>query len=93
MLKGCTKAKSIATTKTPPTNVGETHPVSSHCSAIDGGALGRCSLTRKLRNDEVQIDELGDDPEEFASDSAGQSGDSQGLSRTPDAALQFMIPK
>jgi len=38
-------------------------------------------VTRKLRNDEVQINELGSDPEEAASDSAGQSGDDQGLSQ------------
>ena len=42
-------------------------------------------VTRKLRNDEVQINELGSDPEEAASDSAGQSGDAQGLSQIPDA--------
>jgi len=42
-------------------------------------------MKRKLRNDEVQNDELGDDPEELASDSAGQSGDAQGLSQTADA--------
>ena len=41
-------------------------------------------VKRKLRNDEAQIDELGDDPEELASDSAGQSGDAQGLSQTAD---------
>jgi hypothetical protein len=40
---------------------------------------------RKLRNDEAQIDELGNDPEELASDSAGQSGDAQGLSQIADA--------
>jgi hypothetical protein len=42
-------------------------------------------VTRKLRNDEAQIDELGSDSEEAASDSAGQSGDAQGLSQMPDA--------
>jgi hypothetical protein len=42
-------------------------------------------VTRKLRIDEVQIDELGSDPEEAASDSAGQSGDAQGLSQAADA--------
>ena len=42
-------------------------------------------LTRKLRNDEAQLDELGNDPEAAASDSAGQSGDAQGLSQTADA--------
>ena len=41
-------------------------------------------VKRKLRNDEAQIDELGNDPEELASDSAGQSGDAQGLSQTAD---------
>ncbi len=42
-------------------------------------------VKRKLRNDEAQIDELQNDPEELASDSAGQSGDAQGLSQTADA--------
>jgi hypothetical protein len=42
-------------------------------------------VTRKLRNDEAQIDELGSDPEEAGSDSAGQSGDAQGLSLIADA--------
>jgi len=42
-------------------------------------------VKRKLRNDEVPIDELGNDPEELASDSAGRSGDAQGLSQTADA--------
>ena len=41
-------------------------------------------VKRKLRNDEVPIDELGNDPEELASDSAGQSGDAQGLSQVAD---------
>ena len=44
-----------------------------------------CMVTRKLRNDEVGLDELGSDPEPAASDSAGQSGDAQGLSQTADA--------
>ena len=48
-------------------------------------------MKRKLRNGETQIDEL--ENEELASDSAGQSGDAQGLSQTADAELQFMIPK
>jgi hypothetical protein len=39
---------------------------------------------RKLRNDEARIDELENDPEELASDSAGQSGDAQGLSQIAD---------
>ena len=42
-------------------------------------------VTRKLRDDEVQIDELADAQEEAASDSAGQSGDAQGLSQIADA--------
>jgi hypothetical protein len=92
MLKGCTKPQSIAATKTPPTNVGEIHSVSSHRSAIDCGARGRFSIVkRNLRHDETQIDEL--ENEELASDSAGQSGDAQGLSQNADAELQFMIPK
>jgi hypothetical protein len=84
MLKGCTKPKSIAATKAPPTNVGETHPVNSHCSAIDGGVRRRFSIVkRNLRNGETQIDKLEND--ELASDSAGQSGDAQGLSQNTDA--------
>jgi hypothetical protein len=38
----------------------------------------------RLRNEEVPIDELESDPEELASDSAGQSGDAQGLSQIAD---------
>jgi hypothetical protein len=38
-------------------------------------------VTRKLRNEEAPIDELGSDPEEAGSDSAGQSGDAQALSQ------------
>jgi len=53
---------------------------------------GRFSIVkRNLRHDETQIDEL--ENEELASDSAGQSGDAQGLSQNADAELQFMIPK
>ena len=40
-------------------------------------------VRRKLRKDEVPIDEL--ENEELASDSAGQSGDAQGLSQNTDA--------
>jgi hypothetical protein len=40
---------------------------------------------RKLRDDEVPFDELGSDDEEAASDSAGQSGDDQGLSHIAEA--------
>jgi len=42
-------------------------------------------VKRKLPNDEAQIEELGNDAEELASDSAGQSGDAQGLSQSADA--------
>ena len=42
-------------------------------------------VTRKLRNDEGQADEPSSDPEEAYSDSAGQSGDAQGLSQIADA--------
>ena len=41
-------------------------------------------VKRKVRNEEVPIDELESVPEELASDSAGQSGDAQGLSQTAD---------
>jgi hypothetical protein len=42
-------------------------------------------MTGKLRNDESQTDENGIDLEEACSDSAGQSGDAQGLSKIADA--------
>jgi hypothetical protein len=41
--------------------------------------------TRKSWDEKAQIDELGSDAEETASDSAGQSGDDQGLSQIADA--------
>jgi len=40
-------------------------------------------VKRNLQHDETQIDEL--ENEELASDSAGQSGDAQGLSQNTDA--------
>jgi hypothetical protein len=40
---------------------------------------------RKLRDREVPFDQLGSDAEESASDSAGQSGDAQGLSPIAEA--------
>ena len=40
-------------------------------------------MKRNLQHDETQIDEL--ENEELASDSAGQSGDAQGLSQNTDA--------
>jgi hypothetical protein len=39
---------------------------------------------RKLRKDEVPIDELENDSEEIGSDSGGQSGDDQGLSQVAE---------
>ena len=42
-------------------------------------------VTRKLRNDEAQIDEPGSESGQAGSDSAGQSGDAQGLSQIADA--------
>jgi hypothetical protein len=41
---------------------------------------------RKSRDDEAQLDEPGSDPGQVGSDSAGQSGDTQGLSQIADAA-------
>ena len=41
---------------------------------------------RRSRDNEAQLDELGSDPGQVGSDSAGQSGDTQGLSQTADAA-------
>lgn len=42
-------------------------------------------VNRKVRSDEAQLDELESDPEAAASDSAGQSGDAEGLSQIADA--------
>jgi hypothetical protein len=41
---------------------------------------------RHLQSNEAQLDELGSDPGQVGSDSAGQSGDTQGLSQESDAA-------
>lgn len=43
-------------------------------------------VTRYLKDNEAQLDELGTDPGQVGSDSAGQSGDTQGLSQDSDAA-------
>jgi hypothetical protein len=40
------------------------------------------------RGNEAQLDELGDDPGHVGSDSAGQSGDSQGLSDIAESAAE-----
>jgi len=41
---------------------------------------------RKSRDNKAQLDELGSDPGQVGPDSAGQSGDTQGLSRIVDSA-------
>ena len=41
---------------------------------------------RSKRENEANLDELGDDPGQVGAESAGQSGDSEGLSREADAA-------
>jgi hypothetical protein len=42
-------------------------------------------MDERNRDNEARLDELGDDPGQVGSDSAGQSGDAQGLSRIEDA--------
>jgi hypothetical protein len=46
----------------------------------------RSNALEKSGDNEAQMDELGNDPGQVGSDSAGQSGDTQGLSQTADAA-------
>jgi hypothetical protein len=43
-------------------------------------------MKRPLQGNEAQLDELGSDPGQVGPDSAGQSGDTQGLSPEADAA-------
>jgi hypothetical protein len=43
-------------------------------------------MKRSAQDKEAQLDELGNDPGQMGTDSAGQSGDTQGLSREADAA-------
>jgi len=43
-------------------------------------------VKRRSRDNEAQLDELGSDPGQVGSDSAGQSGDTEGLSQIADAA-------
>jgi len=43
-------------------------------------------MKRHLQGNEAQLDELGTDPGQVGPDSAGQSGDTQGLSHEADAA-------
>jgi hypothetical protein len=45
-------------------------------------------MANRQRGDEAQLDELGNDPGQVGSDSAGQSGDGQQLSSIADAADQ-----
>lgn len=47
-----------------------------------GGSLVR----GEAADNEAQLDEMGSDPGQVGSDSAGQSGDAQGLSQVADAA-------
>jgi hypothetical protein len=46
----------------------------------------RSNALEKSGDNEAQMDELGNDPGQVGSDSAGQSVDTQGLSQTADAA-------
>src|SRR6185312_10770959 len=46
----------------------------------------RSVAKHESRDNEAQLDELGSDPGQVGSDSAGQSGDTQGLSQIADAA-------
>ncbi|MGO8790303.1 MAG: hypothetical protein ACLQVL_23375 [Terriglobia bacterium] len=43
-------------------------------------------MAKRSRKKEAKLDELGSDPGQVGPDSAGQSGDSQGLSQDVDAA-------
>jgi hypothetical protein len=49
-------------------------------------AFGGSVAKHESRDNEAQPDELGRDPGQVGSDSAGQSGDTQGLSQIADAA-------
>jgi hypothetical protein len=49
-------------------------------------AFGGSVAEHESRDNEAQLDELGRDPGQVGSDSAGQSGDTQGLSQIADAA-------
>ena len=84
MVKDRAKLRSMVASKTPHPNGGEIHLMGSHCSALDCGVREVFIVRRKLRKDEVPIEELESDTEEASSDSAGQSGDDQGLSQIGD---------
>jgi len=64
---------------------GETangHPIKGWKKMCLGGSVAKY----KSRHNEAQPDERGSDPGQVSSDSAGQSGDTQGLSQIADAA-------
>ena len=72
-------------TKTLHPYVGEIHPMNSRCSGLDGGALREVFMTkRNVRWSEAQIADLKSDSGQTGSDSAGQSGDAQGLSQVAE---------
>jgi hypothetical protein len=48
-------------------------------------AIGDAILKKQQGDNEARLDELGTDPGQVGSDSAGQSGDSEGLSDVADA--------
>jgi hypothetical protein len=50
------------------------------------GSRDRNNALEKSGDNEAQMDELGNDPGQVGPDSAGQSGDTQGLSQIADAA-------
>ena len=55
-------------------------PIGDHDLALYSGRLMEVFIvTRFLRDNEAQLDELGSDPGQAGPDSAGQSGDTQGL--------------
>jgi hypothetical protein len=83
--EGRAKLISSVATKTLHPNVGEIHPMNSHCSGLDCGALGEVFMTKRhVRKNEAQIDKLESDSGQAGSDSAGQSGDAQGLSQVAE---------
>jgi hypothetical protein len=47
--------------------------------------MAKDERSNRTRDNEAQLDELGNDPSQVGSDSAGQSGDATGLSDSEDA--------
>ena len=79
------KLNSPVATKTPHPNGGEIYLMSGHCSAVDCGARGEVfTAKRSVRKDEAQMEEQRSDSGQAGSDSAGQSGDAQGLSQVAE---------